>query len=190
MILVSTAAASRAVTERSYAVNAGRTFQTLGNLELRNTRHAVTYADAIRVFGRPSMCQRFASGSAIARWTKIGIRIRIATLGAIPPGKTQCSAPRSVQIDSAFASGPLWHTPRGLHIGDAVDDLKALYPTAIYQRRRIGLWPAPAYWIVHVRERCLVGLCRSRYETVPRLTAHVQNGVVTEFFFPVGAEGD
>jgi hypothetical protein len=50
--------------------------------------------------------------------------------------------------------------------------------------------PGPAFWIVHVRERCVIGVCGSRFETVPRLTAVVRGGRVAGFYFPVGAEGE
>jgi hypothetical protein len=175
----------------SFTVRAGRNFQSLGRLELRNTKHAITYADAINVFGKPSSCRLLGNAaSALARWHAIGVRLRLATLGALPSGKNGCTAPRSIQIDSAFASGSRWHTPLGLQVGSSIDDLKSLYPKSIFQRRPIGNWPAPAYWIVHVRERCVVGICNARYETVPRLTAHAVAGQVAEFFFPVGAQGE
>ena len=158
---------------------------------MRHTSHAVTFADAIAVFGKPSWCGlRRSRTEALARWRRIGVRLRLATLGALPPGKNGCTAPRSIHIDSAFAADRRWHTPSGLQIGSTVADVKRLYPRAIFQRRPIGDWPAPAYWIVHVRERCVIGICSSRYETVPRLTIHIIAGRVAELFFPVGAQGE
>jgi hypothetical protein len=89
------------------------------------------------------------------------------------------------------SSGSRWETSLGLQVGSTVDDLKSVYPHAIFRRRPLGvLWPAPAYWIVHVRERCVVGICNSRYQTVPRLAAHVKSGAVVEFYFPAGAQGE
>jgi hypothetical protein len=114
----------------------------------------------------------------------------LATLGGMPRGKTGCTAPRFIHIDVVFASGVRWQTDVGLRVGDPIEDLISLYPAAQFQRRPIGRWPAPAYWIVHVRERCVIGLCQSQYQEVPRLTAHVRNGRVIEFFFPVGAQGE
>jgi hypothetical protein len=174
-----------------FTVQAGRSFQSLGRLELRRTRHAVTYADAIAVFGKPSSCRLLGyPAAALARWRPIGVRLRLATLGGLPPGKNGCNAPRSIHIDFAIASDSRWHTGAGLRIGATVAELKGLYPNATFQRRQIGNWPAPSYWIVHVRERCVIGICRSRYVDVPRLSAHVIAGRVAEFFFPVGAQGE
>ena len=176
---------------RPFTVSAGRAFQLLGRLELRRLRRAVTYADAIAAFGKPSSCRLLGSPTyALARWRPIGVRLRLATLGGLPPGKTGCTAPRSIEIDSAFASDSRWRTSAGLQIGDSVEDLRGLYPAATFQRKPIGNWPAPAYWIVHVRERCRIGFCPSPYQDSPRLTAHVAGGRVVEFFFPVGAQGD
>jgi hypothetical protein len=178
-------------TRMPFTVQAGRNFQSLGRLELRRTRHAVTYADAIAVFGKPSSCRLHGyPAAALARWRPIGVRLHLATLGGLPPGKNGCNAPRLIHIDSAIASDSRWHTRAGLQIGATVADLKGLYPKATFQRRPIGNWPAPAYWIVHVRERCVIGICRSRYVEVPRLIAHVIAGHVAEFFFPVGAQGE
>jgi molybdopterin converting factor small subunit len=118
------------------------------------------------------------------------VRLRLATLGGLPPGKNGCNAPRLIHIDYAYITGTRWRTTRGLRVGDTVEDLHALYPNAIFQRRRIGNWPAPAYWILHVRERCFIGICESRYQTVPRLTTEIRGGRVVAFFFPVGAQGE
>jgi hypothetical protein len=174
----------------SYVVRAGRTFQTLGPLELRNRKTSVTYADAIRALGRPTYCRAFQGAIALARWRNRGVRMKLATLGGLPAGKNGCTAPRSIYVSVAYASGSQWRTNRGLTIGDSAADVKAIYPRAVFQRRPDGGWPAPAYWIVHVRERCVIGLCRTRYHEVPRLTAHMRNGRVIEFFFPVGAQGE
>jgi hypothetical protein len=176
----------------SFLLRAGPNYQTLGDLEMRRRRDTVSFADAIRVFGKPSSCRvgRYV-GTALARWRLFGIRLRLATLGDLPRGKNGCTAPGAIYINIAYVSGSRWHTPSGLQVGDGVDDLKSLYPNAIFQRRPLGvLWPAPAYWIVHVRERCVIGICRTRYQTVPRLAAHVKSGQIIEFFFPVGAQGE
>jgi hypothetical protein len=176
----------------SFLLRAGRNYQTLGALELRRRRDAVSFADAIRAFGKPSSCRVGQyTGTAVARWHSFGIRLRLATLGGLPRGKNGCTAPGAIYVNIAYVSGGRWHTPLGLEVGSSVDDLKSLYPTAIFQRRPLGvLWPAPTYWIVHVREHCVIGICRTRYQTVPRLAAHVKSRQVIEFFFPVGAQGE
>jgi hypothetical protein len=176
----------------SFVLRATRHYQTLGNLELRHRKDSVSLGDAIRAFGKPSSCRagRY-SGTALARWHPLGVRLRLATLGGLPPGKNGCTAPGSIYVNVAYVSGSRWQTSRGLQVGSTVDDLRSLYPNAIFKRRPLGvLWPAPSYWIVHVRERCMIGVCNARYHTVPRLAAHVKAGEVVEFFFPVGAQGE
>ncbi len=176
----------------SFVLRAARNYQTLGNLELRRRKDSVSLADAIRAFGKPSSCRAGQySGTALARWHSLGVRLRLATLGGLPPGKNGCTAPGSIYINVAYVSGSRWQTSLGLRVGSTVDDLRSLYPNAIFKRRPLGvLWPAPSYWIVHVRERCVIGICNTRYQTVSRLAAHVKSGKVVEFFFPVGAQGE
>jgi hypothetical protein len=53
-----------------------------------------------------------------------------------------------------------------------------------------GEWPAPSYWLVHHRERCVIGVCSQPYHRVPKLIAGVRAGAVASFFLPVGAQGD
>jgi hypothetical protein len=71
-----------------YLVRASSISQRLGMLELRARKAAVTYAEAIREFGRPTSCRLLGSPSeAVARWRDIGIRLRLSTLSALPPGR-------------------------------------------------------------------------------------------------------
>jgi len=105
------------------------------------------------------------------------------------PARTD-AAPGAIYVHSALVSGKQWQTLKGLRVGLPADVVRQLYPDAIFQRRPAFGQPRPAYWIVHVRQRCLVGICTRRYETVPRLTALVRGGRVSGFFFPVGAEGE
>jgi hypothetical protein len=173
-----------------YLLRAGRDSQTIGGLNLR-PRDPVTYEDAIRAFGKPTSCRLLGSPlDAWAIWRALGIRLRLSSLGAPPPGKNGCTAPRFIYIDSAYVTGRQWQTARGLRVGLPAEVVRRLYPDAIFQRRSVRDWPIPAYWIVHVRERCVVGLCGSDYQTAPRLIALVKVGRVTGFFFPVGAEGE
>lgn len=173
-----------------YLVRASSASQRLGRLELRARKTAVTYADAIHEFGKPTSCRLLGSPSdARALWRDLGIRLRLSTLGALPPGKNGCSAPGKIHIATAYVSGGRWQTTKGLKIGLPVSAIRSLYPDAIFQSRLRGGWPAPAYWIVHARAPC-IGTCRSRYVTVPRLSAQVRNGRVAGFFFPVGAQGE
>ena len=174
-----------------YVLGASRARQFLGALELRDLEHAVTYADAIRAFGKPTSCRLLGYPSdAWASWRSLGVRLRLSTLGAQPHGKNGCTAPASIYIHAAYVSGQRWQTSTGLRVGLPVDVIRKLYPHAIVQRRGIRDWPHPAYWLVHVRTRCVVGVCGSRTVTAPRLTAYVRAGRVAGFFFPVGAEGE
>jgi hypothetical protein len=174
-----------------YALGASRDDQFLGTLELRNLKHSVTYRDAIVAFGKATSCRLLGSPTeAIAVWRRLGLRLRLATLGGMPPGKNGCTAPGFIHIHSVFVSGEQWRTLKGLRVGLPAALLRELYPRAIFQRRPVRGWPAPAYWIVHVRERCVVGVCSSRYATSPRLTAVVRGKHVAGFYFPVGAEGE
>jgi hypothetical protein len=173
-----------------YLVRASSTSQRLGRLELRARQTAVTYADAIREFGRPTSCRLLGGPSeAVARWRDVGIQLRLSTLGALPLGKDGCSAPREIHVATAYVSGRRWQTTKGLKVGMPVNAIRSVYPQAIFQGRPRGDWPAPAYWIVHTRTAC-IGTCRSPIVTVPRLSVHVRNGRVVGFFFPVGAQGE
>lgn len=174
-----------------YVLGASRDRQFVGMLELRNLRHAVTYRDAIRAFGKPASCRLLGYPSdAVATWRSLGLRLRLSTLGAQPAGKNGCTAPGSIYIHAAYVSGRQWQTQKGLRVGLPVAVIRQLYPGAIPQPRANRDWPHPAYWIVHVPERCVVGVCGARYQTAPRLTAYARAGRVAGFFLPVGAEGE
>jgi hypothetical protein len=174
-----------------YLLRAGPKSQELGTLQLRNRSRAVTYQDAIQAFGKPSSCELVGNPTdARAIWRSLGIRLKLATLGALPKGKNGCTAPRWIHIDSAYVSGSQWQTPKGLKVGLPATVVRSLYPHAIFQQRPDVGRPGPAYWIVHVRARCVVGVCGPRLQTAPRLTAHIRAGKVAGFFFPVGAQGE
>jgi hypothetical protein len=174
-----------------YVLGSTRDRQFLGTLELRDLEHAVTYRDAIRAFGKATSCRLLGYPvEATAVWRRLGLRLRLTTLGGMPADKNGCTAPGSIHIHSVFVSGEQWQTLEGLRVGLPAGVVRELYPHAIFQRRPTREWPAPAYWIVHVRERCVVGVCGPRYATSPRLTAVVRGNRVAGFYFPVGAEGE
>ena len=173
-----------------YLLRAGPKSQRIGALELRNRSRAVTYADALRVFGKPSSCDLLGNPlDSRAIWRSLGIRLKLATLGGLPPGKDACTAPRSMFIDTAYVSGTQWQTAQGLKVGLPVATVRDLYPHAYQPHPDVGR-PGPAYWIVHARMRCVVGICGSPVVTVPMLTASIRAGKVAGFFFPVGAQGE
>ncbi len=78
-----------------------------------------TYQDAINAYGKPSAClpRKPRQAFATAVWRTEGFRLKITSLGYIPPGKTFCTDPRHVYVDTAIATGRRWHTTRGLRIG-------------------------------------------------------------------------
>jgi hypothetical protein len=164
-----------------FIVQANATTQQLGALVIRDRG---TYQDAIDAFGKPSVClpRKPWSPFATAVWRTEGFRLRITTLGYIPPGKTLCTDSRHVYIDSAIATGKRWRTARGLRIGDSAAKLHRLYPHA--RRFREG------WGVVQVYSHCGAGVCEGERHWVPRLAAVTRNGRVTSFYFPVGAEGD
>jgi hypothetical protein len=144
-----------------------------------------TFQDAIRVFGKPSACleRKPRQPNATAVWRTQGFRLKITSLGYIPPGKTFCTAaPRIVYVDTAIATGKRWQTTRGLRIGDSAAKLHRLYPHA--RRFRQG------WGIVQVFSHCNIGVCGGEMHWVPRLAATLRDGRVAAFVFPVGAEGE
>jgi hypothetical protein len=174
-----------------FVLSADRDHQALGVLELRDRDRSVTYRDAIRAFGKPTSCRLLGvPAEASAVWRSLGIRLRLSTLGVPPGGRNGCTAPGSIYIHSAYVFGGRWQTLKGLKVGLPAGIIRKLYPQAIFQRRPARGWPGPAYWIVHVRERCGAGICGGRYQRNPRLSAVVGAGRVAGFYFPVGAEGE
>jgi hypothetical protein len=164
-----------------FVVQATPATQQLGALVIRAD---ATYRDAIDVFGKPSAClpRRPWSPFATAVWRTEGFRLKITTLGGLAPGKTFCTDPPHVHIDSAIVTGRRWHTRRGLRVGDDATKLHRLYPHSRRFREGWGL--------VQVYRHCGAGICQAELHWVPRLTAVLRNGRVASFMFPVGAEGD
>jgi hypothetical protein len=167
-------------------IQADRGSQRLGSFRVQSDP---TMRGAVRAFGRPTSCRLTSAISSVATWNAHGLRISFATFGGIPPGRTACTY-RAIWISWIRASGARWRTGLGLKPGDSIAELRRLYPRARFQRRPIGVWPAPSYWLVHYRERCVIGACPRPYHQVPKLIAAVRNGVVRSFFLPVGAQGD
>jgi hypothetical protein len=170
----------------SSVIRADRASQQLGSFRVRSdpTMRGVT-----RVFGRPRSCRLTSSISSTATWNRFALRVAFATLGGIPPGRTACTY-REMRINWIRATGARWRTGLGLRVGDSVAELRRLYPRARFQRRPIGSWPAPSYWLVHYRERCVIGDCPTRFHRVPKLIASIGGGRVRALFLPVGAQGE
>jgi hypothetical protein len=167
-------------------IRADRDSARLGSYRVRDDP---TMRGIVRAFGRPTSCRLTSEISSVATWDRFGLRASFVTFGGIPPGRTACTF-RGIPISWIRASGVRWRTGLGLKPDDSVAELRRLYPRARFQRRPIGTWPAPSYWLVHYRERCVIGVCPQPYHRVPKLIAAVREGVVRSFFLPVGAQGD
>jgi hypothetical protein len=171
-----------AAAEQSFVLRAGANFQRVGGFTVRRDP---TYRGAIRAFGEASRC-RLVRGPAFveASWRPLGLAILLATYGLLPDGETGCTAPASIHISSIHITGTRWYTAAGLKVGQTGRRVSELYPRAIFNRRQ------RAWWLVHVRQRCVIGACQREFETVPRLIAKMRNGRVASLVFPVGAEGE
>ena len=175
-----------AATTDSVVLRAGRHFQQVGPF---NVRRDPTLRGAVSAFGFPTSCRIVDGITSVATWANLGVRIRLTTLGGVPAGETPCTY-GEIRVASILVTGRRWRTSLGLRRGDSVSRLRRLYPTARYQRAPHGSSPGRSYWLVHVRERCYIGICPTPFVSVPRLTAQINRGRVGSFFFPVGAQGE
>lgn len=170
--------AAPAAREASFVLRATATRQRLGDFEITGNPR---FQGAIKAFGKPDDC-RLHSWFGMAVWRTPGFRMRVTTLAGLPSGKTFCTDPALVWIDSVIVTGRRWHTPRGLFVGDSSAKFHRLYPTA---RRFPNGWG-----IVSVYQPCGAGICTAPFQWVPRLTAVFRDGHVASFVFPVGAQGE
>jgi hypothetical protein len=180
--------ASPAAATGSFLLRAGARFQHVGDFWIERDP---TYRGAIKAFGPGSSCRLArGAGGATAVWTSIGVRIRLETLGGLPPGKTGCTAPGSIYVDNVRVSSRRWTTARGLRVGDSEARLRTRYPQAAFHRPGLGGgFPSNAYWLVTRRTAC-IGVCRTEFVTVPQLAAAIRDGRVAFFALRVGAQGD
>ena len=186
-LLAAVAVSSASAREPSTLIQAGATFQRLGDFWISNDP---TYAGALRALGPSTSC-RLINGDAsfaVANWYGLGVRATLATYGLVPAGKTGCTAPRAIRIAGIRVIGKRWRTSLGLRVGSSIAELRRKYPRAV-RGRRDG-WPRPnAWWLVTKRQRCL-GDCATMFVTVPVLLAEVKDGRVSAFYFHVGAQGE
>ncbi len=175
-------------THHRFLLHAGARFQRVGTFDVRRDP---TYRGAISAFGDASECRlvQRSPDAALATWRSLGIRIRLATLGSIPEGESGCTAPDLIHIDRIEVTGRQWHTTRGLRVGESGYRLRQLYPDVKYRPLSEPFFPN-AYFLVAVRERCVIGICDAPYVTAPRLVAKMRDGRVVAFVFPVGAQGE
>jgi hypothetical protein len=165
----------------SYVIRAGPGYR----LQLGSWRvdRKPTYAAAIDAYGNASECRPALGYAALAVWRSAGFRMFVTTLGVLPKGATFCTAPEALYIDWLIVDGKRWRTARGLRVGDTVDRLRRLYPSA---RRHRTVW-----WLVTRRAAC-IGLCGGEglYVTAPMLSATTLNGRVVDFRSHLGAQGE
>jgi hypothetical protein len=129
-----------------------------------------TLGGARAEFGRPSRLQRTSSITCVAGWSSIGLRIGFYNLGGLNP----CGRATG-HFSNALMAGPRWHTSRGLWVGDTVQKLRRIYPTA---RNRAGGW-----WIVTRSSPAGGG-------AYPGLLAQIRDGRVRAFVVRYPAGGD
>lgn len=180
---VGTSASGQGVAaSQSFVLRAGPSYQRVGDFTVRRDP---TYRGAIRAFGEASRC-RLVSGPTFveASWRPLGLIILLVTFGGMPEGETGCTRPDLIHISTIHITGTRWYTAAGLKVGQSGARLRQLYPRAIFRKRE------RAWWLVHVRERCVIGVCDQEVVTVPRLKAKMKQGRVASFVFPVGAQGD
>ena len=172
----------RVVAEQSFVLRAGANYQRVGDFTVRRDP---TYRGAIRVFGEASRCRLVLGPTSVeASWRPLGLIILLVTFGGLPEGETGCTRPDLIRISTIHITGSRWYTASGLKVGHSGARIRQLYPRAIFRRRE------RAWWVVHVRQRCVIGFCEREFETVPRLKAKMRNGRVSSFVLPVGAQGE
>jgi hypothetical protein len=189
LVVLGATAVSSANYEGPWVLRAGPSFQQVGRFHIDSDP---TYRGALRAFGPASSCKLAVIDSgAIVHWADLGLRIRIATLGAFPAGKTACTAPADLQVDNVRITSTRWRTSLGLRVGSSMRLLRRLYPRATYhQSGRSEGFPAQSYWLVTTRRACLGSCGSTRFVTVPQLAAGVREGKVAFFSFRVGAQGE
>jgi hypothetical protein len=189
LTVIAATAVSSANYDGPWVLRAGRSFQQVGQFRIDADP---TYRGAVRAFGPASTCKLATIDSgAIVRWGDLGLRIRIATLGAIPAGKTACMAPADLKVDNVRITSTRWRTSLGLRVDSSVRLLRRLYPYATYHQKGLSEgFPARSYWLVTTRTACLATCGATRFVTVPQLAAGVREGKVAFFSLRVGAQGE
>lgn len=140
-----------------------------------------TYGAAIEAFGDASVCT-LHGWFGLPVWRSLGFRMRVTTLGGLPPGTDYCTAPDHARVDSIVVTGQNWRTALGLRIGDSVQKLRRLYPHATWHH---SVWSLSTY-----RTIC-IGDCGTReYVTATLLSAVMGKGAVRKFQLSIGAQGE
>jgi hypothetical protein len=181
--IVTTSAAAPA---DSRLIRTSPTFQRLGDFRVTADP---TYRGAIKALGPASSCALLGAPSvALAVWRQLGVSIKLATFGGLPPGETGCTAPAHIWVWTIRVTSKTWFTSRQLRVGSPVATLRERYPKASKTRGVRG-WYSSGYWLVTKRQAC-IGVCDTDFETVPVLVAETGAGRVRTLVLVVGAQGD
>ncbi len=119
-------------------------------------------AGGIARLGAPASRTGGAGGVCLARWPALGAAVLLS--GGGDPCASDAAVARWARLSS-----PVWRTQRGLSPGDAVREMRALYPRA---RPHGGRW-----WLVTGRREGA---------PAPRLRAEVGGGAVRALWVDVG----
>jgi hypothetical protein len=146
-----------------------------------------TLAGAEASLGSDDECA-VVENSAKASWPRLGVSGTFMTLGVFshPNGKPDlhgngCTYRAQVHPDTMTASGPGWHTDRGLSVNDDVAKMYRLYPNATYHT---GYGPEPSGWWLQM------GAVSPGLPLTGVLIAYVQEGRVSRLRLRIGAEGE
>jgi hypothetical protein len=135
---------------------------------------AGTYANAVRVFGRPSSRgtdNPVESNICTVRWRNLGLDIDFATSAPKPCASTHRGRGAWYGITVYTRR---WHTERGLRVGDREARIRRLYPRARFR----DLPPSPPIWsLIRERRPDPVGVTDT-------LTAEVWGGVAVAIRIP------
>lgn len=125
---------------------------------------------------------------ALAEWRQLGVAIKLATFGGLPPGKNGCTAPNHIWVWTIRVTSKAWFTSRQLRVGSPVATLRNRYPRAT-KTRGVREWYGSGYWLVTKRQPC-IGDCDTEYVTAPVLVAETGAGRVRTLVLVVGAQGE
>lgn len=159
---------------------------TVGGYRIFSPRSLLSpsYAGAIKAYGLDDGCNLLSyerggepqDSLGQVTWRSLGVRIRVATLGALPDGADVCTDPKDAKLDKEWVTGRQWRTAKGLRIGDPITKLRRLYPKA---SRHGNSW-----WMVTARS-IVVGP-----GLYPIFYVQAKGGRVDQFVFNIGAQGE
>jgi hypothetical protein len=185
-VLLTAGASTSSARSSDSVIRATPKYQRLG--EYRVNEHP-TYQGAIDALGPASSCRTLGYPSvALAVWNELGVAIKLATFGGLPPGKTGCTAPDRINVWTIRVTGQGWVTGRGVRVGSPVALLKQRYLRA-KRTRGVREWYGSGYWLVTRRQAC-IGSCKDAFVEAPVLVAETAAGRVRTLVLVIGAQGD